>query len=178
VSTRVRLLLEQGYVQSRAGALSLADPDRLLDDWATFYRFDRHWRHGFAISMAAYDQGVKKLTAELRRCGVAHAHTGWTGAFLRAPYGVPTVLVTYVDRLPSAGETKLIHPVKGEGNVILLLPHDEGVFQFTTDCGEQGSVVSDAQLYVDLARMPGRAREQADALRERRLDFSKVQSAR
>jgi hypothetical protein len=128
--------------------------------------------------MTTYDQGVRKLAAELGRCRIAFAHAGWTGAFLRAPHGVSSVLTAYVDRWPSAGETKLIHPVESEGNVILLLPHDEGVFQFTTDCGEQGSVVSDAQLYVDLVKMPGRAREQADALRERRLDFSKARSAR
>ena len=178
VSTRVRLLLEQGYVRRRAGELSLAEPDRLLDDWATFYRFDRHRQHRFAISMATYDQGVKKLAAELARCGIAFAHTGWSGAFLRAPYGVSTVLMAYVDRLPSAGDTKLIHPVGSEGNVVLLLPHDEGVFQFTSNCGEQGPVVSDAQLYVDLVKMPGRAREQADALREECLDFSQVGAVR
>ena len=178
VSTRVRLLQEQGYVRSRIGALRVAEPDRLLDDWATFYRFDRHRQSRFAISMSTYDQGITKLTAELGRCGIVFAHTGWTGAFLRAPYGTSTVLMTYVDRVPSAGETKLIYPTASEGNVILLLPHDDGVFRFTTDCGGQGRVVSDAQLYVDLMKMPGRAREQADALRERRLDFSEIREAR
>lgn len=176
VSTRVRLLVEQGYVRRAADAFRLADPDRLLDDWATFYRFDRHRQHRFAFSMANYDQGVRKLTAELRRCGIAFAYTGWTAAFLRAPYGVPMVLMTYVDRLPQAGETKVIHPVQNEGNVVLLLPHDEGVFQFTQDCGRLGQAVSDAQIFVDLMKMPGRAKEQAGALRERRLDFGNVEA--
>jgi len=178
VSTRVRLLLEQGYVRSRAGAISLADPGRLLDDWGTFYRFDRHRQHRFALSMANYEQGIGKLTAELRRCGVAFAYTGWTGAFLRSPYGIPTVLMAYVDRLPPSDDTKTLHPVQSEANLVLLLPHDEGVFQFTQDCGDQGWVVSDAQLYVDLMKMPGRAREQADALRQQRLDYSEVRAAR
>ena len=176
VSTRVRMLLAKGYCRKSGDRVSVAEPDQLLDDWAAAYRFDRHSGHQFAISMASYEQGLEKLAAELRRCGVRFAFTGWSGAFLRAPYAISDVLMAYVDRLPDEKNQRIIHPVPKQGNAILLRPHDEGVFQFTQQQGDFVEVVSDAQLFIDLSKMPGRATEQANVLREQRLTFSEPQT--
>jgi hypothetical protein len=76
--------------------------------------------------------------------------------------------MAYVNKIPD--ELNAMFPVNDGGNVILYLPQDEGVFQFTTD-SEYGPVVSDAQLYVDLSKMPGRAEEQAVFLKEHNLNW-------
>lgn len=168
VSILVARLVADGYVSNHFGQLYLEQPDRLLDDWVAHYRFDRHRKLHFALSMNSYEQGLEKLSGQLRATGVQFAFTGWSGAYLRAPYASPTVLMAYAAREPSF--TGLLFPVEKHGNVILLLPQDDGVL---SPCNESpfGPVVSDVQVYLDLCRMPGRAREQADALRHERLDF-------
>lgn len=169
VSILTKRLVEQGYVCDRFGMLYLDDPERLLNDWVAHYRFDRHRRLSFAISAGNYGEGVKKLGDVLTASGNRFAWTGWTGAFLRTPYAIPANYTAYVAKRP--GEMKGVFPVEKQGNVTLYVPHDEGVFQFTT-LSDAGEIVSDGQLYVDLCRMPGRAKEQADALRHEHLDFA------
>ena len=171
VSILAKRLIVQGYLSDRLGRLHVDEPDRLLSDWAAHYRFDRHRKLSYAISAGTYDEGVKKLTGALEKCGVRFALTGWTGAYLRAPYATATTYMAYVAEAPK--EMSGVFPVEGQGNVALYIPQDAGVFQFTTS-SEWGDVVSDAQLYVDLFRMPGRAKEQADALREERLGFARM----
>ena len=170
VSTLTKRLVAQGYVREGESLLWLDDPERLLDEWRVHYRFDRHVKHTFAVSAGGYEDGIKKLQAALETADVAFAWTGWTGAYLRAPYTTPSTYMAYVTEIPKklAG----VFPVEGGGNVTLYVPQDAGVLQFTTET-PTGPVVSDAQLYLDLCRMPGRAKEQAEALRFARLDFAR-----
>jgi len=169
VSTLIKRLTGQGYVGNRLGLLYLDDPERLLNDWLAHYRFDRHRKLNYAISAGSYDEGVAKLGNALRGSGISFAWTGWTGAHMRAPYATPTLYMAYVAREPK--KLKDVFPVEKQGNVALYVPQDEGVFQFTNESAA-GAVVSDAQLYLDLCRMPGRAKEQAEAIRHARLDFA------
>ncbi len=171
VSTLTARLIKQQYVSNRSGQLHLDDPERLLDDWLAHYRFDRHRRHAFALSANTYEEGIAKLVTQLQGAGIRYAWTGWSGAQLRASYATPTLYMAYVSEPPKG--LKGLFPVGKEGNVLLLVPHEEGVFQFTT-ATNAGPVVSDAQLYIDLCRMPGRAREQADALRHQCLNFARM----
>lgn len=171
VSILVKRLLGQGFISDRLGRLHVDEPDRLLTDWVAHYRFDRHRKLSYAISATTYEEGIRKLANALKGCGVRFALTGWTGAYLRAPYATATTYMAYVAKAPA--DLKGVFPVERQGNVMLYIPQDEGVFQFTTD-SECGDIVSDAQLYLDLSRMPGRAKEQADALRKERLDFTRM----
>jgi hypothetical protein len=77
--------------------------------------------------------------------------------------------MAYVNKIPD--ELNTMFPVNDGWNVILYLPQDEGVFQFTTE-SKYGYVVSDAQLYVDLSKMPGRAGEQAVFLKEHKFNWA------
>jgi hypothetical protein len=168
VSILVGRLVNDGYVSNNMDLVYLVEPDRLLDAWAAHYRFDRHARSYWALTMNTYEQGLEKLAGALQAQGVTYAHTGWSGAYLRAPYTSTDTLMAYVNKVPEslAG----VYRTEKQGNVILIVPQDEGVFQFANP-SDYGAVVSDAQLYIDLSRMPGRAREQADALRHERLNF-------
>ena len=171
VSTLMKRLIGQGYVSTQAEGLTLENPEALLNDWAAHYRFDRHQRFTYAISANKYEEGLKKLGDELMTSVSRFAWTGWSGAYLRAPYTIPTHYMAYVTERPKpmAG----VFPVEKQGNVTVYVPNDEGVFQFTSP-SISGEIVSDAQLYIDLYRMPGRAKEQADALRHHCLDFMRM----
>lgn len=170
VSTLTQRLIAQRYVRAGSSLLWLEDPERLLDDWRAHYRFDRHVKHTFAISAGNYEEGVKKLDSALKEVGVTFAWTGWTGAHLRAPYATPSLYMAYVSEIPK--KLSGVFPVESGGNVVFYVPQDAGVMQFITET-PSGPVVSDAQLYLDLCRMPGRAKEQAEALRHARLDFAR-----
>jgi hypothetical protein len=168
VSTLVSRMVKHGYVSNRVGLLYLEEPDRLLDDWLAHYRFDRHRKRHYTVSMRDYEEGLGKVSRQLSGEGVSFSFTGWTGAYLRAAHVSPPAIMAYVDVFPEG--SGVLFPVEKSGTLVLMQPHDVGVSQFTNK-SEFGNVVSDAQLYLDLCRMPGRAREQADALRYRRLKF-------
>ena len=171
VSNSIRAMEAEGYVSRQDESVRLSDPDRLLTDWSARYRFDRHLRRRYALAMASYEQGVEKVKMELSRLGIRHAFTGWTGAYLLAPHVEPETIMAYIASPPAEDKLKALQPVENGGDAILLVPHDEGVFQFGVEGGNHVPIVSHAQLYVDLTRMPGRAPEQAEALRNKLLRF-------
>ena len=175
VSILTSRLVSGGYVANPFGQLYLEQPDRLLDDWAAHYRFDRHRQLHFALSMNTYEEGLEKVSRQLAASQVRFAFTGWSGAYLRAAYASPSVVMAYVDRAPETLER--MYPVEKQGNVMLLVPQDAGVFEPHNESA-LGPVASDAQVYLDLCRMPGRAPEQADALRHARLDFERIRNGR
>jgi hypothetical protein len=170
ISILVARLINDGYVSKSMDLLYLEQPDRLLDDWVAHYRFDRHRKLQYAVVMNNYEQGLQRISEQLRANDMQYAFTAWSGAFLRAPYASPDVLTAYVEKEPQLLEQ--IFPVEKQGNVLLLVPQDEGVFRDTTQ-SKLGPVASDAQIYVDLCKMSGRAKEQADALRHERLNFGR-----
>jgi hypothetical protein len=177
VSTVIKKMLNADYVRRDKDRLRVVDPDRLLNDWAARYRFDRHTRSRYAMSMGEYGQGLRKFQQEMRRQSLHYALTGWSAAYLRAPYGVPDSIVAYVERPISSSPLRSLHEVHSQGNVLVLVPQDDGVFQFCQET-EFGPVVADAQCYLDLLNLPGRAPEQAEVLREKQLTFTEEVDAR
>ena len=170
VSILVERFVTDGYVTDRFNRIYVERPDQLLDDWVAHYRFDRHRQLHYALNANSYAQGLQKLGNQLSAAEVQYAYTGWSAAYLLSPHAEPTTLMAYVDRMPE--NTDALFPIEKQGNVILLLPQDNGVFQFLNEEPEAGPVVCDVQAYVDLCRMPGRAQEQADAFRHNRLNFT------
>jgi hypothetical protein len=61
-----------------------------------------------------------------------------------------------------------LKPVETGGNVLLLKPYDDGVFQGSRILYDMW-VVSPAQLYLDLQSMPGRGEEAAEEVLVREL---------
>jgi len=177
VSSVIKKMLDADYVRRDSDRLRVVDADRLLDDWAARYRFDRHTRSRYAMSMGEYPQGLRKFRQEMRRHDIRYALTGWSASYLRAPYGSPDSIVAYVERPVANLPIRSLHEVQGKGNVLVLVPQDEGVFQFGQDT-ELGPVVADVQCYLDLLNLPGRASEQAEVLREKHLAFKEMIDAR
>ncbi len=176
VSQVLAKLRSDRYIHIAGGTIKLIEPDRLLDDWLSHYRFDRHLRKEYAISFSTYEDGLRKLSGEMKRLKVKFVFTGWSGAFLKAPYGIPVLIMAYVEKFPDLRDSSVLFPLqKGQnGNVLLLEPHDEGVFQFIEKQNDN-PVVSAPQLYLDMSRMPGREKEQAEAIREKLLNYGDME---
>ena len=170
VSIQINKMNVAGYTVKSGNLIRLVEPDKLLDDWCSHYRFDRYRkRHFYAISDTNYEHGLATLSKSLKKAGVTFAFTGWSGAYIRAPYATSNTYIAYVDHFPA--EMESIFPIAADGNVILYLPQDEGVFQFLSTDNKYGPVVSDTQLYLDLSKMPGRAKDQAEHLRAELLKW-------
>ncbi len=172
VSILIKRFVHDGYLSDRFSGVHVERPDQLLDAWSAHYRFDRHRQFHYALNANSYGLGAHKLGKQLQEAGVRYAFTGWSAAYLLTPHAEPATLMAYIDRAPDTAD--FLFPVEKQGNVILLLPQDNGVFQFLHEEAEAGPVVCDAQAYVDLCRMPGRAQEQAAAFRHDRLNFGKA----
>lgn len=165
-STELAKMRDSGYISISNHKIHLLDPEALLDDWAVFYRFDRHIQYRYAFNARSYEEGLAKIADALKSANIGFAFTGWSGAYLRAPYGIPQQWMAFISAIPEKPERFGLHPVQGGENAILIIPHDEGVFQFSRIINDL-PVVSDPQLYIDLRKMPGRAFEQAQELRRK-----------
>ena len=90
--------------------------------------------------------------------------TQWFAAHLRHPHTTPPLVSAYLKKAPPPGIT-WARQVDNGGNLWLITPTDEGVFQETqTSAGF--NLVSDIQIYLDLLPVEQRGPEQAQALRE------------
>jgi Transcriptional regulator, AbiEi antitoxin, Type IV TA system len=90
--------------------------------------------------------------------------TQWFAAHLRHPYTTPPLVSAYVKRKPLQ-EFTWARQVDNGGNLWLITPKDEGVFQ-ETQTAHHFTLVSDVQIYLDLLQVEQRGPEQANALRE------------
>jgi len=170
LSIQQKVLQGAGYIGIEQRRIQLIDHVRLLSDWAEHYRWDRHQQLRYAFNATTYEEGLERFGTAFRGRGAAYAFTGWSGAFLRAPYGIPDKWMAFVEKAPDLPAELGLHPVVEQGeNVILIVPQDIGVFQFAQEI-KGLRVVSDPQLYVDLRKMPGRAAEQAEVLRDKYLN--------
>jgi hypothetical protein len=172
-SLKLRNLESEGYIRNANGSFHVENADKLLDDWSIYYRFDRHEKYKYAFNAKNYEEGLQQLAMKFRSRQITYAYTGWGGAFLRAPYGIPPQWMVYIFKLPDDPESLGLYPVSSKENTTLLIPQDIGVFQFTKEVNGL-SVVSDAQLYLDLLKMPGRAKEQAQNLRAKVMNWQDI----
>jgi hypothetical protein len=170
VSRLLQTLLGQGFVRKeglggRTGPACyyLTDAPRLLDEWAKADHFDRRVRIQ-RYSTLESDPAQVAAYANERLGDSPHAFTQWFAAWLRRPHTTPPLVSVYVPEKILAG----FDPgrrVDAGGNLHLLVPEDEGVFQCLRDV--QGlPLVCDAQVYLDLISQGQRGPEAANALRQ------------
>jgi hypothetical protein len=168
-SVKLKQLLDAGYLIKAGDKFRVADIERLLDDWVSHYRFDRHGQYRFAFSAGSYEEGLIHLSDGLKRTGIEYAFTGWSGAFLKEPYVILQKWMAFVEKIPDIPESIGLYPVDQSENVLLVVPQDRGVFQFTQQIQDM-IVAAGPQIYIDLVRLPGRAKEAAQAFRQKYLD--------
>lgn len=176
VNKIARHLRDEGYAEYLPlpnEGLRLREPIGLLAAWRDAYRFDRHERRGYFTLF----QGKKLHDALARfgsRGGVSACYAAFSAAEFQAPHVRQAKTWVYVSakNLSLFEERVEGKPVESGENIVLLIPDDEGIFQWP-DGGRRGetrmSCTNPVQTYVDLWHSGGRGKEAAEALLEQRL---------
>jgi hypothetical protein len=168
----VDLLDTKGFVtRGKDRGITLAEPDRLLREWARNWTWERSpMNYYFSFDKTA-DQIIQRVSKACDHLGLEYALTGMAGASFVAPF----VRYSDVSFYLKGGEDALVkeldfRPVSSGANVTILDPYDEGVFAGAREI-RGARIVSDIQLFVDLYSNPSRGAEQAEALFEKVLKF-------
>ncbi len=169
VSRIVQHLIRQGFVEkTRAREFRLRDWRGLLAEWAESDRFAQRTR---TTRYAGFLGPPQKLAQRLQQWAVTEkvplAFTQWIAAWVRHPYTEPVVCSAYVERLPdaAAAEQLGIRRVSEGGKLWLHVPDDTGILT-ATQARDDLTLVTDAQIYLDLQRTGLRGPEAAAALAE------------
>ncbi|HUD44391.1 MAG TPA: hypothetical protein VMR41_02510 [Patescibacteria group bacterium] len=157
--------------------LVLSNPGLLLDEW----RVKRYKQQQFKFYSFKHDSLLETLsTVHMTHPELRYGLGFFAGALLIAPFirGFDTMQI-YITSLSDLAAWKKILDLKevekGQ-NTELYIPYDEGVFysrqEITTGKNSSKiSVVSNVQLYMDLFNNPARGEEQAEHLREVKLQY-------
>lgn len=164
-------LIGEEYAREQADGFVLHRPARLLQAWSSQYQYKQHERHEFH-SRESQEQLEKRFSEYCKQYEIQYGFTLFSGARLVAPFtrGV-TQSHVYVSARQTASqiaEALQMKAVDSGGNFSILVPDDEDVF-FGRQELDGVSVVSDIQLYLDLASHPARGEENAEYLLEQRL---------
>ena len=98
-----------------------------------------------------------------------YAFTLFSGAALVAPYTKYTRGFVYIKNDPTEIMKSLdLKTVDSGANFTILEPYDEGIF-YASQIIQNINIVSDVQLYLDLAGYKGRGEDAAQFLLEQKL---------
>jgi hypothetical protein len=172
VNKVVRHLREEAFIEaSEDDGFQLRDPLKLLFAWRDAYRFDE--RRGYFTLL----QG-KKLRDALAGLGLQTggfaAYAAFSAADFQAPHVRQPKTWLYVREQEVSKFEELVEArrVDSGENLVVLIPHDDGVF-YLRDGGTTGdnrmSCTNAVQTYVDLYHCGGRGEEAAEALLNQRL---------
>lgn len=156
-------LADREWLDAPAPGLRLSNPGAVLSQWAQNYDFRKNIPKGcYSIkSIAETEAALEKLCA---KNGIRFALTGFSAAARYWP------AVRYQRVMACIGEFRAdlfaavgIKEVESGGNLLLMLPYDEGVF-YGAGNRNGGTVVGAVQTYLDLAGYRGRGAEAADEI--------------
>jgi hypothetical protein len=164
-AVRQQLLAREWAVQEQGG-LRVAQPSAVLEAWSKADDWGKRTRtHEYSV---LYPDPVE-LAARVRDLLAREApiFTQWIAGWLRHPYTTPAVVTAYVKRFPDDAllrEKLLARRVPNGGTLRLVAPKDEGVWN-PSQTLRGFELVSDVQIYLDLAHVGLRGDEQAAELR-------------
>lgn len=161
-------LVEREWVTVAASGVRLVQPETALRAWAEAYDYRQNRLFEY-YSPDTLGDAETAIAEWCRESGIKYALTGFSGARLSSPrvrYNRATIYVQ--SKIDSVAMNTRLKPVDSGGNVVLLKPFDDGVFEgVETRYGLQ--TVSPAQLYADLRSIAGRGDEAAEEILEREL---------
>jgi hypothetical protein len=161
-------LQEREWLASTEEGIKLSDPEQVLKAWAQVYSYKKNDVREY-YTMASSDDSEAAVARWCEENGVRYALAGFSGARLSSPRVRYTRSSVYVEsRIEDLADGVDLKPVETGGNILLLKPYDEGVFQGSRILYDI-QVVSPAQLYLDLQSMAGRGEEAAEEVLAREL---------
>lgn len=164
-------LLGEEYAARQGEAFIITKPENLLLDWARQYDSHQH-KQIECYGANEFDELEKQFVEYCERHSIEYAFTMFSGARRVAPFtrGVQRAYA-YVassnDLLELAAALKL-KQVDSGGNFRLITPDDDDLLYGKQEAAG-AYVVSDIQLYLDLAGHRGRGEENAEFLLEQRI---------
>jgi hypothetical protein len=173
-------LQDQEYVRHADDGIVLEQPLDLLAAWKDHYELKRH-----AVLRFFGYQPIEQIEAALgsaaRRLGLRCALTGYSASALLAPMTKHKRVTAYAApvgddssggaprpasaRLADLADELHLRPVDSGDTVMLMIPHDQGVF-YHCDESRPTPVVSPIQAYLDLIHLRARGEEAAEHLLE------------
>jgi hypothetical protein len=168
----VEKLIDKKFLErNKDYKLIFIDKSGLLDSWRDSYTF----KNNKIYSYYTFEKNKNSLFNEIKKAsqliGSQYALTLHSGASLIAPYVRYTDVHLYIKNDMDKWVQKLdLRPVESGANIYFIEPYDKGVMQnLQTIKGNQ--IVSNIQLYLDLYSYPKRGREQAEKIREEKINF-------
>lgn len=169
VSKVLAQLVDDDYVEqlnkatkTQSAHYKLKQFDRLLDTWKDKDDWvKRVTIHQYSVLSDSPDSIARKLTSATGTRDVAF--TQWFAAWQRRPHATASVVSAYLKDL-SLLDVIPGRPVNSGGNLWIIVPKDEGVFQNTIDLNGFQQVC-DVQTYLDLITAGMRGPEAAKELR-------------
>jgi hypothetical protein len=170
-----RLEEDRFIIRDSEGGVRARDPELLLDAWREVYDFSKHEILRGHVAARSSEALVHRLAEALRAEGAEYAATGLSAAWLIARFAGFRLASFYLSRPPSPAllEAVSFREEASGANVWLIAPMDAGVFH---GAEERGGVrcVHPVQAHLDLSAHPERAREAANELRSRELNWKAV----
>ncbi len=167
-------LVQRGYVERLDAGLRLVNPVSVLNDWNAVYSWRRNRMESY-VAPFDYQDLRSKVSTMLGRLKSEWAFTLLAGADEVAPHVQHGQLHAYVGAADfgqarsALRESLHLEPVAQGGNLHLLEPYySKSAFYGCRSVGDI-NVVSDLQLYLDLAEYPVRGAEAAAMLLRTRL---------
>lgn len=164
-------LIGEEYAREEGDGFVLQRPSRLLQAWSSQYQYKQH-KHLEFYARQSQEELEKRFSDYCGENDIEYGFTLFSGARLVAPF---TRGVTQSHAYVTAGaiasqiaEALQMKAVDSGGNFSLLVPDDADLL-FGKKEVDGISVVSDIQLYLDLASHPARGEENAEYLLEQRL---------
>ena len=155
----------QGWVDGKRGDWKLTDFNGLLEAWA---KAD-DWNKRVTIRQySLLENDLKAIASRLVDTTKGKlSFTQWFAANLRFPYTEAPVVSAYREFFPDDSEqAKLgLRTVSEGGNLWIIVPNDEGVFQFSRK-SDGFPIVCDVQIYLDLLQVGLRGPDQAAELKK------------
>lgn len=173
-TSRVVRRLEEAelLVRDKKGAVRPRDPNLLLDAWTERYDFTKHEILKGHVVARSSGQLLERLVGAFNSCRLEYAATALPSAWQRDQFAMFRIATFYVREGPSKKllDTLEFRSESRGSNVWLVTPNDEGVFHGAEDLGGV-RCVSAVQTYLDLLGHPERAKDAAEQLRKRWLQW-------
>lgn len=166
-------IVNRGYAEKSAQGIRLADSASALRDWLVAYTWTRNDRASYVVPYAP-DELPRRLGMFFQKPKVEWALT-LLGAiqrlvgYVRAEGPVHVYVSAEEAVLRNALKKLFAEPSLGEGQFSVLTPYYGKAAFFGAQQVSSTPVISDLQLFLDLARFPVRGPEAAEVLLRTRL---------
>jgi len=167
-------LVQRGYAKSSADGVRLADPVSALRDWSAAYSWKKNPRRNFVVPFE-YEEIPGRVLKAFRAHAVEWALTLLAAAQRRVGHvRYSAIMHVYARSEQSAVISDALRDLyaeetAGEGGLAVLEPYYGRAAFFGAGMERGSPVVSDVQLFLDLAHFPVRGPEAAEMLVRRRL---------